>query len=272
MDLRGCRTDLTVVVASVGCFVHCPNKLGTSFKPTVGCFLGKEKNRSLGPSTNYHHDCRRSCREVLRAVVSKESSTAVRKQLADVLNQEALKFVGYLHGHRSLFHAGDGFDTASATLFRKLDTASAFPTVEELNIIRTSLPGIEAVIPIVEDKQRIIDALTHEKKPVENGQALEESDHSDIVEKTVLFSIFQKFFRMLTYAIAVLSTDYLDENSFLLLENVFREMKVDKKWVMRRFEVLKRELEQRIPPHVSKPAEEVICVLSTRLQQMNIGA
>jgi len=129
MDLRGCRTDLTVVVASVGCFVHCPNKLGTSFKPTVGCFLGKEKNRSLGPSTNYHHDCRRSCREVLRAVVSKESSTAVRKQLADVLNQEALKFVGYLHGHRSLFHAGDGFDTASATLFRKLDTASAFPTV-----------------------------------------------------------------------------------------------------------------------------------------------
>jgi len=49
-------------------------------------------------------------------------------------------------------------------------------------------------------------------------------------------------------------------------------MKVDKKWVMRRFEVLKRELEQRIPPHVSKPAEEVICVLSTRLQQMNIGA
>jgi len=94
--------------------------------------------------------------------------------------------------------------------------------VEELNIIRTSLPGIEAVIPIVEDKQRIIDALTHEKKPVENGQALEESDHSDIVEKTVLFSIFQKFFRMLTYAIAVLSTDYLDENSFLLLENVFR--------------------------------------------------
>lgn len=78
--------------------------------------------------TTVKRDYRRST-QVVRAVASKESIHQLRKQLADSLNEEALRLLGYLHGHRSLFVAGVGFDTVAATLFRKLDTASAYPTV-----------------------------------------------------------------------------------------------------------------------------------------------
>ncbi|GJD07341.1 hypothetical protein Gasu2_17070, partial [Galdieria sulphuraria] len=235
-------------------FLYCTNKLDTQ----IG---------SLGRTTK--HNYRRSTRQVLRAVASKESSTHVRKQLADSLNEEALKLVGFLHGHRTLFVAGKGFDTAAATLFRKLDTASACPTLQELNVNRSSLPGIEAVIPIVTNKQHIIDVLS-QNAHIENGQIpREEEEEEDTVVETVLFSLFQKFFRMLVYAIATFSIDYVDENSFILLENLFREMKVEKSVITQRFNILKEQIQQLVPHYLWKECSTVISVLETRLQRMN---
>lgn len=87
-----------------------------------------------------------------------------------------------------------------------------------MELCRSSLPGIEAVIPIVCNKQHIIQVLSQETR-IENGHIPQEQD---IVVDNVLFSIFQKFFRMLIYAIATYSKDYLHENSFTLLERLFR--------------------------------------------------
>ncbi|EME28147.1 uncharacterized protein Gasu_43150 [Galdieria sulphuraria] len=272
-------------------FLYCTNKLGTNYvKHTSQYQLGKDTQiGSLGRTTK--HNYRRSTRQVLRAVASKESSTHVRKQLADSLNEEALKLVGFLHGHRTLFVAGKGFDTAAATLFRKLDTASACPTVgknksitynrlcflndvlqlQELNVNRSSLPGIEAVIPIVTNKQHIIDVLS-QNAHIENGQIpREEEEEEDTVVETVLFSLFQKFFRMLVYAIATFSIDYVDENSFILLENLFREMKVEKSVITQRFNILKEQIQQLVPHYLWKECSTVISVLETRLQRMNIA-
>ncbi|GJQ11894.1 hypothetical protein GpartN1_g3685.t1 [Galdieria partita] len=254
------------------CFVYCLYKLGNYATHTLHTSqyqLGMDTQRKLLGKTAKHH-YPRSTIQVLRAVASKESSTHVRKQLADSLNEEALKLVGYLHGHRSLFVAGEGFDTVAATLFRKLDTASAYPTLQELNVSRSSLPGIEAVIPIVTNKQQILDVLSRNMR-IENGQLPreEEEEEQDTVIETVLLSLFQKFFRLLVYAIATYSTDYMDENSFMLLEHLFREMKVEKSVVMRRFDLLKGEIQQVVPQHLWKECLAVIHVLETRLQRMN---
>eukprot|EP00871_Galdieria_phlegrea_P004755 jgi/Galph1/5280/GphlegSOOS_G3979.1 len=221
--------------------------------PTVPCWSQKINNLVRKRFVSFYK------RAVIQSVASKSQTSDTRKQIDTTISDNVRRLIGYLNGHRSLFFPGKGFNTVAATLFRKLDTASAYPSTQELQVARKMVPGTEAVIPIVSNRDSILEA-------VQQSLITEKHASTDKQYQDILFSIFKKFFRMLIYAIAVFSTDYISEPSFCLLEELFREMKVHPGVLRKGFQTMKSSIRQVVPIDLWKDTEMVMNVLESRLE------
>lgn len=139
-----------------------------------------------------------------------------RAATAPELSDKAKGLMAYVRGHKSIFRPGTGFNSITATLFRKNDTGRMLTPLEELATNAHVLPGGSVAAMILVQESEII------KRSADEMIADIGEEHREMVEYDVGYML-----RVISYGIASGSSDFVHDNNWGMLKMLHREVGID---------------------------------------------
>lgn len=139
-----------------------------------------------------------------------------------VLSQHAQDLMSYVRGHKSIFRAGEDFDSTQVTLFRKNDTGRSFTPLDELATNAHVLPGgsVAAMLLVQKDEFTKIALSAIEKQ----------SPH--IMDDDTLYGILEYdlivLLRTISYGAACQVTDFIHDNNMGVMKMLHDEAGIPK--------------------------------------------
>lgn len=163
------------------------------------------------------------------------------------ISSTAKYLLSYLRGHKSIFRAGDGFNSTQATLFRKSDTSRLFTPLEELATNAHVLPGGSvAALFIVKEEDTVQQAVDAAKTRLG-------AQFSDVVLRVLEFDL-RYMLRVISYAVACQSVDFMHHNNWGIMKMLHAEVGIspeaDVAGLIKAKEVV---LAQITEPHLVEP-------------------
>ena len=158
---------------------------------------------------------------------------------SEALSLTARELMGYIRGHKSVFRAGEGFKSMHAALCRKNDTGRFFIPQEELETNAHMLPGKKAAEMILEEREKIVEEAKEKVLKVV-GKGISE-EVVDIVVHDLMYLL-----RVISYGIAVCSTDFIHDNNMNIMKLLHKEIGVQGKGMTAGISCMKKFVEKEL--------------------------
>lgn len=134
------------------------------------------------------------------------------------LSKRATELLSYLGAHKSIFRPGTGFNSGTATFFRKNDTGRSFAPLDELATNAHLLPGGPVAASMLVQIDDLIE--TCYQSALSNFPALE----ADQVLKDIFQNDVRSLLRIVSYGAACQTTDFIHENNLGMLKLLHEEL------------------------------------------------
>jgi Phycobilisome protein len=151
-------------------------------------------------------------RSPLRMVAAPQAETGT------VLSPEAIKLLSWVRAHKSIFSPGVGFTATHLALYRKNDTGRCMVPEIELDTNAHMLPGVDIARKMYIERVEVVDKAIADVSAAVPGLA------DDTAIAKIFFHDIAYFYRVLSYAIAVTSVDYIHANNLGMVKALYADI------------------------------------------------
>lgn len=143
---------------------------------------------------------------------------AAKTENTSAISGRAAELLGYVRAHKSIFSPGTGFNSTHAALFRKNDTGKSLVPEEELETNKGVLDGVETARYILGSYDDIVESA--------KAAAKSAAPSLDDTAAGIVYADLAYYLRILSYATAAGSTDFLHKENLALHAEMYSELKV----------------------------------------------
>lgn len=130
-----------------------------------------------------------------------------------------MELLSWVRAHKSIFSPGIGFTATHLALYRKNDTGRCLVPADELDCNASMLPGVDVARSILENHDAIVEKAKADVLAVAPELEDEESPITSIFWHDLAY-----FLRVVSYGIAVTSSDYIHANNLGMVKELYSEI------------------------------------------------